>query len=226
MYRDNEETESFIKSVMNKVSVVTVELLCYMLKNQFEDTVNDSYIGFLLRHLQNDGILLLSEDGYVMTKGAYVSLTDDIFFDNLLPTASYRVKSGIDYSKSRDGIDCVDCMWFLATMLPKVSEYIINTGVWDLQFIVAPDEKHDARLYQVVKFKKGYEVAKSLLIESTQHIENERDRLQIRRIALFDDENMVFKVPKKCGFNFVAVTDSKQQQHFRILERIKVEDAW
>jgi hypothetical protein len=226
MYRNDDDVEVFVKDVLKKLSVITQQLLRQMIVNKFENTVNDSYIAYVLRKMQNNNELFLTEDGYVLTSGAYIMLSDDKKFNEIHKEDFYSVKKGLNYEDSREGLDAVDCMWLLATMLPDVTEYVINSGVWDLQFIVPPNEEQNSRLYQVVKFKKGFETPKALLLESTCNVENIEDRACIRRIALFDDEEMAFRTPKKLGFNIIAVVDDTQRNHYRILKVIQNSEAW
>ncbi len=226
MFRNDDEVEVFVKDTLRHVSVMTQSLLCSMIYSQFGDTVNAEYIRFLLKKMQSHGDLYLTEDGYVLTKGAYVTLTNDTRLANLQVDKYCMVKKGINYEESRDGTDIIDCMWLLSTMLPNVSEYVINTEPWTLQFIVPPSEKSVSRLFQVAKFKRGFESPKSLLIESSQRELNIDERKHLRRIALFDDEEMAFCVPKNLGFNIVAVVDDMQPHHYRILKKIKNSEAW
>lgn len=226
MFRNDDAVEVFVNHTLEHVSVMTLSLLRSMIVSNFGDTVNDEYIRFLLKKMQSHGELYLSEDGYVMTKGAYITLTNDTRLSNLNADSYYMVKRGINYEESRDGKDVIDCMWLLSTMLPHVSEYVINSEPWTLQFIVPPKEDTASRIFQVAKFNRGCETPKALLIESSQRELNLDERKHLRRIALFDDESMAFCTPKNMGFNIVAVVDELQPHHYRILEKKKNSEAW
>lgn len=221
-----DDVESFVKSVMQNVSVVTYPLLCKMIENKFCGEVTTGFIELVLRRMQSHNSVLISKDNYVMTMGAYITITDDIWCNRLDKHSDKQVPLGIDYSLSRDGTEIIDCLWFLASMLPYVSEYVINSPVWNLQFIVPPDEGQDAKLYQVAKFTRGFEKAKSLLIANTGMITDIVYREQVRRIALFDDESMAFITPEGLGFNIIAVVDENRLNHYRILEKRTNKEAW
>lgn len=215
-----------IRSVLDDVSVIKKDIVEKILLNKYSPHVSVAYVDMIMRKMQARNDLLLSSDGYVMTRGAYVRITGDRFFNELKIGYNEKVKDGIDYTCSRDGTSIIPCMYIYADLQPY-SEYLLkNKEGWDISFITVEHDEKPSRLYSVAYFAKGYESIKAELLlmseRGLEHVEKER----IRRIALFENPEMSFLSPKGIGITSVACLDENEQCGFRVIRAIPADEAW
>jgi hypothetical protein len=192
----------------------------------------------IITEAQNHGILLITENGYVMTKGAYFTMTGIRFNDSgrvkkergkyngkIDYDSDIRIHTPIRIDGGRTTDDMIDCMWVVASMMPDSIDFVASTGPWQVQFVVPEKENSLSKLYQVVHIKQGREIPTTTLLRNLPAIEGKEMRQQIRRIALIDDENFAWRMPK-IGFSHIAKVDEKSPDGFRILEKRSEKDAW
>lgn len=83
----NEEYDvyvEFIKSILKKVGIVKLSYLKLILRNSFEELKSDdAKINDILLYMQRWGYLLISHEGFVVTKLFYKQMSDDRFYDGV-----------------------------------------------------------------------------------------------------------------------------------------------
>lgn len=215
-----------VREFLQNVPVVRTYTLARMLVRKCESEITYEYAYSLLREMQSRYMLLLSEDGYVMTRGAYLRMTGDKYFDNLLPLYNYRVKEGLNYATSSVGTGAIMSMMMYAELMPYAENPIVNRGGWDLIFNTKEHDGKKSRIFCVAYFKAGFESTKANILKMVERDEEYDGKELIRRIALFEDERMTFMTPKGIGFTTVAVVDLYDRSNFRIIEKIPVKEAW
>ena len=110
-------------------------------------------------------------------------------------------------------------------MMPLSSNFMIGASPWYIQFITDPSDEKGTRLYQITTFRNGEEMAMEELLLSLRPLEHEAFRKQIRRIAILDNPEMTWCVPK-LGFTSICMLDPDDQYRLRIIEKRSVEEAW
>ena len=217
------EFELFIRNILAKGSIMKKQqlilCLCRYYSEIYPDTAED-----IINHAQKKGILLVSTDGYVMTKGAYSTLTGDTYGDDLKLDEDVRIKQPININGGRTTGNTIDCMWIVANMMPDSNNFIVCPDPWNIQFIV---QKNDdpAKLFQVMRITKDKEIPSSIMLKNMANDIDKKMRLQIRRIVLLDDDSFAWRFPK-VGVTHIAVIDEKVPNGFRIVEKRKPEEAW
>ena len=217
------EFELFIRNILAKVSILKKQQLVLCLCRYYSEIYPETAEN-IINHAQKKGILLVSTDGYVMTKGAYSTLTGDTYGDDLKLDEDVRIRQPINIDGGRTTGDTIDCMWIVANMMPDSNNFIICPGPWSIQFIV---QKNDdpAKLFQVMRITKDKEIPSSIMLRNMTNDIDKKMRLQIRRIVLLDDDSFAWRFPK-VGVTHIAVIDEKDPNGFKIVEKRKPEEAW
>ncbi len=223
-----EEFEKCIGSVLKEIPFLYTEQLVMYLVNTYQG-VSRELANEILLGLQRKGTLLLSTDGWAMTKGLYHRVVDDRFNEKLLNEGCYRLPDMgekirearlRDYQKIREAIDC---FWIVIDLLPNSENFFVARTPWCIKFGYV-DNKGVGKLYEVAKFSANFEeIQREMIIDS--ELVPEKMRGSIVRIALMDNEKHNWVVPK-IGFNYICVLDPKVSRKYRIIEKREGDDLW
>lgn len=218
-----ENYQNIVKEILNKIGICRTRQLVNCLKNRFKELDDEGALD-ILRALQRNRYLMLSQDGWTLTVGAYMQFANDKFFDKTITSPTefaipYDIGQILNINKN-----IVNSMWIVADMFPDSKDFVLCNSPWDICFSTMPNEKHKGRLFQITTIGKGEENSKAELIKSLPAVSSESFRDVIRRIAIIEDENMAFKVPH-LGFFFICKIDEKSPIGYKIIEQRK-DNVW
>ena len=91
-----DEYERFIRGILKKVPVMKMNQLVKALVNNYEE-MDESFAQSILFAIERKGYVLLSENGWALTQGAYLTITNDRFFDGIIKNRTYRLPDLIPY---------------------------------------------------------------------------------------------------------------------------------
>lgn len=216
----------YIRYHLTIVPVMTIGIIRKMCENYFYPLLTDEAVDVILRKMQSYRYLLISEDGYIMTRGAYVKLTGDRFFNNLLKGYTFRVRRGLDYTQSREGTKILDCLWVYADMIPYSENLMVNKGGWDVTFTTKQHDNVPPRIYNVENFERGTESINAERLRLQEKDNKPNDIKCIRRMALFQNPDRTYLSPVGIGITSIACIDHEEESHFCVLENIPLDKAW
>lgn len=194
----------------------------------------------VLERMQRRGKLILSQDGYAMTAGAYDDITGDRQKKNLNLSSSRYLKSVTPemLAKARESSDTRDCMWIVASMYPDVMHLSNNAGsLFNIMFVVPENPKRNlpSRFVEIIRFPAGMEaVFSAALFDATLALKqgdsefwNSPDRItRYVRIVLLSSADSLKYIPDRCGVNIVAVLDPESENHYTVIRSQTPEEAW
>ena len=222
MIRGLEEYETYIRKILKKVPLMRTEQMETMLMKTFEGT-DRTLAGQILTAVQRRGYLLLSEDGWLMTKGIYVQLSGDTFYDELLPQGQCRLPEMDalcrDFRRGQ-----TELMWLIADLAPMSNDFLMSCGVWDAAFITEDEEEKEAKIYELIWIPGRLERVKCELLRTLPEVKDPADRRLIVRIAVMENGVHAYKVPYK-GIRYIVEPDGSAR-HYRIAEKRTGEEVW
>lgn len=220
----NIETYSkFIVKILRKIPYIKTDILIRCLVNYYPN-VNEKKAKEILFDIQANGECLMSQDGWTLTKGMYYRLSDDKFRDNFHYHNDYRLDGVEKYLKDLNKDD-VDVMWLVADLMPDAENFIVCDIPWNIMFDVPSNELSEPKLFQLIKIPKEVEDERIELLKNSKTLIPEgKARNSIRRIALIENKDDAWKIPR-LGFTHVCVLDSKQTKGYRVVET-RTEDIW
>ena len=243
--------EDFIRNLLKKVPLMYTEQLIIALKNTFND-VNDTLAASILLALQRRGYLLLSESGYVMTKGMYRKLTSDKFYDGITLNSDIRIpeeiykfttkkvaitngftkekwakdkRGTVDSFLDKNGKALLNCMWVIVDMLPSSENFILGNSPWNIVFDKEANEKSDGILYEVTYIPSNLMRVRCEALKQLPPIEDKEFRNQVRRIAIVDDESNIDLIPK-IGFSHICKLNPELDTRYEVIKKIDQSEAW
>ena len=243
IYELESKYEVFIKNILKSIPILRAKQLIICLEKTFEECASNKELPLeILKALQRKGMLMLTYDGYVMTRGAYVYLTNDKFFDNVDLNDSIRIKDKmavIRFEKNNKRIvtktgdtkdlidrreqDLIDAMWIAADMMPGSKDFIVSAYPWLLTFI--NEEQENSKLFEITKISSKNETAKVQLLKRLPVISDQETRETVRRIAIIDNPEHAWAVPY-VGFKYICVLDENCPQNYRVIEKRENEILW
>jgi len=222
MIRGLEEYENHIRKILKKVPLMRTEQMEIMLMRTFEGT-DRALAGQILTAVQRRGYLLLSEDGWLMTKAIYVQLSGDTFYDGLLPQGQCRLPEMDalcrDFRRGQ-----TELMWVIADLAPSSNDFLMSCGVWDAAFITEDEEEKEAKIYELIWIPERLERVKCELLRTLPDVKDRADRRLIVRIAVMENGVHAYKVPYK-GIRYIVEPDSSAR-HYRIAGKRTGEEVW
>lgn len=224
----------YIEKLMNKVHVMRLSQLKMMLTRTFDKkpvTVNGKECSFditekqydyVIMNAQLENLLYISVDGYVMTQGYYLMITEDKFFDCL---NRKNWDTFIEYPMEpliKKDIGQIKCMTIVENMLPISENFILTDNPWNVVFVTPeeyvgydPDKDmtYDPYIYEIVYIPHKTSTTECQFLKRFQ-VEDKEVREDIKRIAVLEDANDVDKVPY-IGFTNIV---TEQNGGFKIIE--------
>ena len=220
MIINTEKYQSFVESIMYKCGVLRATTMINCLKNQYEtiQSINDAI--YVLQVIQDFSEIMLSDDGYIITKGCYLRIVDDPYFLNIRYGQQInKIPAGIIHITNSSDIEIIECMPIVADMLPDSFNFIVTGFPWKLQFI------SNSKLYQICHVSTVEEIPFSILLNSLPEISNADYKNHIRRIAIIDDPSHAYLIPK-IGFTAICIYDPNNiQKEYSIIQK-RDKDAW
>jgi hypothetical protein len=243
IYELESKYEVFIKNILKSVPILRAKQLIICLEKSFEECASNKELSLeILKALQRKGMLMLTYDGYVMTRGAYVYLTNDKFFDNVDLNDNIRIKDKmavIRFEKNNKRIvtktgdtkdlidrreqDLIDAMWIAADMMPGSKDFIVSAYPWLLTFI--NEEQENSKLFEITKISSKNETAKVQLLKRLPVISDPETRETVRRIAIVDNPEHAWAVPY-VGLKYICVLDEDCLQNYRVIEKRENDILW
>lgn len=232
MINNTEDYQQFVESIINKCGVLRTNTLINCLMKYYANIENRSDALYILRTLQEYTDLMLTDDGYAVTKGCYLRLADDPALMNMRYVDMEKLPADIIHINDSYDEDLLECMTIVADMMPD-SRYFIVTGYpWMIQFIVNargnPDEEgyRPSRLFQICKIENANEIPFSVLLNSLPEFSDAEYKEHIRRIAIIDNANQSYLVPK-LGFTAICTYDPDNiETEYMIVETRSQDVAW
>lgn len=218
------------RELINKFLTVTPmikkDLLFVALNNNFRNDyrINESFANSIITAMQCAGEIFISDDGWVMTKGAYVQVTNDRYYENVNWHHEYRV-FGIDKYCSKKYSDICSCLYILADLLPDADDFCEMNFPFNLAFVTKESETQPSLCYEVCYIPKAKQDAMRYVFLDMPRIKDEDYKRHILRIAIVENEDMVKKVPY-CGFKFICIMNDKSSSRYSVIEKRKTSEMW
>lgn len=237
---NSKKYSSFIIEIVHKLPVIPIRLLIIALINYFEELGSDEKIAFqILKNIQYNGHILLTDNGWAMTKKAYRFYTNDRYpkFDL---RSEFRLGDKINIYddgnpqkiiKSVDINDVIshgykkilDSLWVAFDLLPESRDFIVGMDPWNIMFCSKYDDE-PAHCYEIVRISEDMSnVMKDRLSNLTPIIDPEEQE-NITRIAIVDKEYQVNMVPK-VGFRHICVLDDESDTGYKVI-RNREKNVW
>lgn len=222
MIINTEEYQSFVESIMYKCGVLRTSTMINCLMNTYEtiQSINDAI--YVLQVIQDFSEVMLSDDGYIITKGCYLRIVDDPYFLNIRYGQQInKVPSGIIHITQASDKAMIECMPIIADMMPESLDFLVTEFPWKLQFI----SRETKRLYQVCRISNIEEIPISILLNSLPELSDADYKNHIRRIAIIDDKSHAYLIPK-IGFSVICTyAPNNIQKEFEIVQK-REKNAW
>lgn len=152
---NNNEYLDFIKDVMLKINILYLGQLRRMLWNTFPELRENKEYDKEIVKAQDNGIILITHNHYVITKPMYEIMTADKFYDGIDKNSVMQVPEEMRvYSRDKEGKrycsgtttidkylqknkeikDLLNCMWVVAKYMPDSKNFIVASSPWHILF--------------------------------------------------------------------------------------------
>ena len=226
MIYNMEEYSEFLDNILKKIRLCYTWQLVRCFTNTFKD-MPDQFAIEILFALQRQGHVLLSEDGWAMTKSMYQNLSGDKFFEKLEVNKSFRIPA-IDYEVRKSSFydALIDCFTIAVDLLPESINFAKGDDPWSLIFDTqTPENIGTGKLFQITKIPKEIEIARIEYLKSLPKIEDDAARKVITRIAIIEDERHAWMVPH-IGFTNIVKIDPKRARGYFVVEKREGDKVW
>ena len=225
MIYEIEKYQTFIIEILRRIPILKADQLRRALQASFRglDWENACEI---LTALQRRGYVLLSPDGWAMTKGVYKTLSGDRFCQKLLQDLDYRLPN-MTQKINRQGVsmDVIDAFWVVIDMMPASINFVVNSQPFVLLFDTDKNKDEISKVYEITKISKSREDSRCELLRQLTKITDPNMQKRTVRIAVIENEKHSWMVPH-IGFTFICVLDKNESTNLRIVEKREGEDIW
>ncbi len=220
MIINTEIYQSFVESIMNRCGVLRTSTMINCLMNQYDTitSINDAI--YVLQVIQDFSEVMLSDDGYIITKGCYLRIVDDPYLLNIRYGQQInKVPSNIIRIAYPSDLAMIESMPIIADMMPDSFDFVVSGFPWKLQFI------SNSILYQICRISTSEEIPFGILLNSLPEFSDADYKNHIRRIAIIDKPSHAYLIPK-IGFSAICIYDSNDiRKEYKIIQK-RDENAW
>lgn len=233
--KENEISEEYFRYVFNlvrKIHVIKQDLLLKIMKGKFPDYPDEKILEIVL-DAQKNNYILISKDGYVMTEAYYKMLTNDKFGDGTIINDYYfRIKANMR-PLLKNEIPIIKCMSVVADCMPISQDFFLQAkGPWVVGFVTPEEfidlngkgEAENAYYYEIAYIPHLSSTALCVAMEQAFDVKDKHARGKIKRIAVLEDADDSYKIPK-IGFTNIVTVDEKGLIEV-IEQRISEEEIW
>jgi hypothetical protein len=169
----------------------------------------------ILLNYQSKGHVLLSSDGWAMTKGKYVEYTGDDKFELLTYESDTRIGNMNRFCATKETKKMVDVLWVLVDMLPDSRDFSVFAKPFQVNLV------YKGKLFQVIDIPADEEDLRVATLQAMPNDFFEDFKKNIYRIAIMENPAHAWKVPEGIGFRYVVTIDENEKAHYRIVETRK-----
>lgn len=212
------EYEPLVRDLLYDFNPIKKTQVIRALCKYYADVDKETAEGVLQR-MQRNRELLISQDGWILTKGKYIQLTGDDGFskidfqsEDMCPEIDELVEKYCDMKP-------INCLWIMIDMLPASMEYALHHKPWHISFVSAK-----RKLYEVIYIPFDEEIVKFELLASEPTGFYPELKENIERVVVLEKQNHASSVPKGVGIRYICVLDESTPSGYRVIE--KRENTW
>lgn len=215
--KGNEISEEYFRYVYNlvrKTHVLKQDQLLKIMKGKFPDYPDEKLLEIVL-DTQKNNYILISKDGYVMTEAYYKMLTNDRFGDGTIINDYYfRIKTNMKPLLKQE-LAVIKCLSVIADCMPVSQDFFLPAqGPWTIGFVTPEEfvefdddgEATNAFYYEIAYIPHASSTALCLAMEQSCDVKDKHARTKIKRIAVLEDPDDSYKIPK-IGFTNIVTVD-------------------
>lgn len=213
------EFERVLNEIVYYFNPCRTEQLILVLTNYFKN-ITAKQAKDILYAYETNGHILLSTDGWAMTKGKYSQITGDSKEEFIKYEQNVRIgdMGATIKQMCSSELKYVDALWVLIDMLPDSLDFSPMGKPFDIAFV------SNNKLFQVISIKKIAEDVKIAQLKSLPNNYDDDTKKNTVRIAILEDSTHAFKIPEGLGFRFILAIDNTKSNHYRVIE--KRENQW
>ena len=213
-----EEYRSFAKELLYYFNPMKTEQMQRAFMKYYAN-MSDELIRSILYKLQDHRVILMSSDGWLMSRGKYVQLTGDSRYDRLTNGSYTLLPDMKGYVDNQCNMKLINCLWILIDMLPASLDFTLTHKPFQISFMSKKRE-----LYQVIYIPTLEEPARFEMLRALPNDLLDDVKKAIKRIVILEDEKSVDRVPQGRGIRFILVIDDTTKTHYRVVQ--KRENIW
>lgn len=228
--------KQFLSLFLSKIKLLKLQQAIKILTIRYP-ILNEEGALIILKELQECNKLFLTADGWVIDAATYLFVSKDKKLERKISNNIYKIAylKPHEINMISNCKACIDCLWVLIDMLPKVSNYMYNESeLWNITFLVNATEDRNAKEYFIAKWDKKNVDALSFLFSShmtelknmeSKYWEKQSTRDAIRIFIILEDEEDLIYVPKHCGISAVLKINEDDSE-FDIMKKYSEEEIW
>lgn len=221
MENNNYSCQDYVKKILSEIGIVYTKQLIVAICKRFNVSVE--YAFDILKNMQKNRRVLLSQDGYAMTVGTYAQYIDDRFFDRIVnSTEDFAIPFDIGKEIQIDK-ELINTFWYIAITGEEAKDFVICNYPWKICFNTECKDNEESHLYQIAYIPENKETTTYYLLRSMPEIESEAFKKVVNRIAIIDDESHLVLVPY-LGFREIYVL--KKNGGIELIGERSEEEAW
>ena len=213
-----EEYRSFAKELLYYFNPMKTEQMQRAFMKYYAN-MSDELIRSILYKLQDHRVILMSSDGWLMSRGKYVQLTGDSRYDRLTNGSYTLLPDMKGYVDNQCNMKLINCLWILIDMLPASLDFTLTHKPFQISFMSKKRE-----LYQVIYIPTLEEPARFEMLRALPNDLLDDVKKAIKRIVILEDEKGADRVPQGRGIRFILVIDDSTKTHYRVVQ--KRENIW
>ena len=196
---------------LNKYEVVMKEFLTWfnpmktsqlyrILRKYFPELDNEKTLEIVLGY-QAKGYVLISADGWALTKQKYIQITNDTKLKGIDYVSEVRLGNISKFIDRYCDKKLINCLWVLIDMLPDSKDFVLTSKPFQITFMA------HGYLYQVIYIAEVEEDLRIAMLKEMPKDYYDETKKYLRRIALMENENHFWKIPEHMGFKYIVALD-------------------
>lgn len=222
MIYEIETYNRFLKKLTDITPAIKVNLLVKAFMNNFDEIENEDNAKQILRALQEECVIYISEDGWAMTGGVYVSITGDRFLSDI--KWHQKCYAGYHASKLEKLYGDVNkCLSFIVSKLPLAGGF--GPASFPFSIVYATEETDDepSYVYEICYVSEAREDSMAYIMPSLPKYSKVEFKKYVRYVAFVDHEAAKDKIPYY-GFKYICMADISGG--YRIIETRDDDVLW
>ena len=213
-----EEYRSFAKELLYYFNPMRTQQMERAFKKYYAN-MTDELVKSILYKLQDHRVIMMSSDGWLMSRGKYVQLTGDSKFDSLTGGRYTLIPEIGGYVENQCNMKLIYCLWVLIDMLPASLDFALTHKPFQISFM-----SKKRNLYEVIYIPEIEEPARFELLSQLPSDLLDSVKNAIKRVVILENEKSKDQVPRGKGIKYILTLDDSFDSHYRVVE--KREDNW
>lgn len=219
-YQEENTIINYILEFIDETRIVKLQQLELIVLKTFTDNTRGDFFN-AITSMRETGKIVITNDDWILDYRFYINVTGDAYLDNIDSGGKANFKKNIKEYLGKHIINQSDCMWIMASLIPKSREFVLNTFPWYVSFCMNRSYDNTSIYIRVTELDTNAALSQIKLLEDYMRMETKHFSDNTVSNVMLRNIDIAYLIPKGM-FKNVCIIDSSNNFGYRVIDESEV----